>query len=432
MQFQRFRGDTDYLPQKLPRVRNISSATKVNDEPPGWESFVRLWERAELVRDLFWNQQITDERMLLTYLLARLRGLYNADFCYGYLIANGHKLAEAGLPEAAVSDLPEDFTRLCLNLIANSRAPVASNRVRGRLGYRSAVVVPLAATAGSSFGFLLLGHSTRKRYSSAELFLLQALAAELSWAVRALSAAKCRQQGVEAASHHVKNSLQVILGNTALVRLKFSGVPTGDLEKHLQPIESNAQQILDRLNMLSAESLNDRFETIGNAESDITGAVDHAIAACRRAAVERGVDIEVVYVPEDISEPTLPWPLTRRVLDELVRNAVLATRSEIIRLLVQRDADRLELIVRGMESNRVAEKLNSLIKSTLRVEGARDEGGETLASVWKYLKDAGGDVDLRSRPGETAEVIVCLPLERRAQAGRPKKLENQLSMEEWT
>ncbi|HEY7221037.1 MAG TPA: GAF domain-containing protein [Candidatus Binatia bacterium] len=404
MQFQRFRGEMRHAHKLTGVIRNISSAY-INDEPPVWESFVRLWERANLVRELFWNQEITDERVLLTYLLARLRGLYNADFCYGYLTANGHKLAEAGLPEAAVSHLPEDFTRLCLNLIVNSRAPVASNKVRGGLGFRSAVVVPLAAAVGSSFGFLLLGHSTRKSYSSAELFLLQALAAELSWAVRALSATKCRQQGLAVASHHVKNSLQVILGNTALVRLKLSGAPAGDLEKHLQPIESSAQEILDRLNMLSAESPNDKFETIGNASSDITGAVDQAIAACRRVAAERGVDIEVVYVPEDISEATLPWPLTRGVLDVLVRNAVLATRSEIIRLLVQRDADRLELIVKGMESNRVAEKLNSLIKSTLRVEGARDEGGQT--SVRKYLKDAGGDVYLRSRPAETAEFIVC-------------------------
>jgi hypothetical protein len=106
-------------------------------------------------------------------------------------------------------------------------------------------------------------------------------------------------------------------------------------------------------------------------------------------------------------------------------HAVHVTRSEIVRLGMRCDAERLELIIKGMESNRVAEKLNLLMESTSRVEGARDEGGETVASVQEYLKNIGGDVYLASRPGETAELIVCLPLERRTQAGRPK-LENQL------
>ena len=74
----------------------------------GWESFVGLWERANSVRNFFWNQPICDEKILLTHFLARLRRFFGVDFCFGFITLNDRKLAEVGMPEstAAVRNLP--------------------------------------------------------------------------------------------------------------------------------------------------------------------------------------------------------------------------------------------------------------------------------------------------------------------------------------
>jgi hypothetical protein len=88
----------------------------------------------------------------------------------------------------------------------------------------------------------------------------------------------------------------------------------------------------------------------------------------------------------------------------------------------------LQLIIQGTESDRVAKRLKALFESRL-LEDALDEKSEAFIQLREYLDKTGGDVYLRSRPGESAELVVCLPLKRSAQMGRPSS-ENHLSAEE--
>jgi sensor histidine kinase regulating citrate/malate metabolism len=61
-----------------------------------------------------------------------------------------------------------------------------------------------------------------------------------------------------------------------------------------------------------------------------------------------------------------------------------------------------------------------MFEAATRLEDARDESGEALMRVREYLDNAGGDVYLRSHPGEAAEFVVRLPIESRTQPGRPR------------
>src|SRR5688572_29622275 len=153
-------------------------------QPTGdWELFLKMWERANLVRAFFWTQRTNDEKLLLTHFLARLRRYFGVDFCFGVLNVSEETLVEVGVPEAGLGQLPQDFSRRCLESLANSRAPVTWKDAGIGLGFRSTVVVPLRAPTGPSFGFLMLGHARARNYTAIELFLLQALAGELSWVV---------------------------------------------------------------------------------------------------------------------------------------------------------------------------------------------------------------------------------------------------------
>ena len=387
-----------------------------------WESFLGLWERANLVRAFFWSHRVGDEKLLLTHFLARLRRFFGVDFCFGMLSVSEQLVVEVGLPEAGLSQLPNNFARRCLESVANSRAPVTWNDAGGGVGFRSTVVAPLRAPTDRAFGFLMLGHSRARSYSAVELFLLQALAGELSWVARDLAARKHHQQNLAMMAHEIKDSLQMIIGNAELIRQKVNGPDKSETDNSFHGIESAVRRISARMNFLQEGSdSDDKPRPAEEPVDDIARAVAQSVASCQRAAKERGIDVEVVYTPDSPSNAVVVPAPVKRLLSALVDNAALATRNERVRLTVRREEGDLQLSVKGMGSSRVADKLKAMFEAAARWEGARDENSEALMRVRKYLDNAGGDVYLQSRPGEAAEFVVRLPIESGAQAGRPNK-----------
>jgi len=434
VQFHPSRDQKDHADQLFSDLKRATRASgEVREPAVGWESFVGLWERANFVRNFFLNQPICDEKILLTHFLARLRRFFAVDFCFGVLIVNGRKLAEVGMPESIVDQLPKNFSRRCMSLVANSHAPITWNEVSGGLSFRSTVVAPLTPPVGPSFGFLMLGHAIRKSYSAAEMFVLQALAVELSWVARDLAFRKDQQRQLAASARHVNDGLQEILSDTEQIGRKLgeANETNDDGQKVVQRIESTARQMQHGLSIFAAASASDldEVEKVGEPVGDIATLVKQAIASCRHAAAERDIDIEVVYAHRFLNAATVDRTALGAILHVLVNETARATRSEIVRLTVRCAADDLQLIIQGMESDRVAERLKALFESRLREEDALDEKSEAFIQLREYLDKTGGDVYLRSRPGESAELVVCLPLKRSAQMGRPSS-ENHLSAEE--
>lgn len=383
-------------------------------EPAGsWDVFVGLWERANLVRAYCWTQQCADEKALLNQFLVRLRRLYSVDFCFGALTGNGAKLVEFGVPEAGMANLPANLARRCFDLVANSRAPIAWNEVSSEFGFRSAVVVPVTPPAGPALGFLLLGHSIRRSYSASELFLLQALACDLSWAVRALNRKKHLRERLGNMSHDIKNSLQLIVGNSALIRQNISSAQGAEQEKFVGNIESSVQNILTCMNPLPEPLPDAVTDTDAGATSvvDVAGAVEEAVTACRRLSQERGVPVTLDCGAKTPTEVRTDPALFKLALHVLINNAVAATRNETVEFALLSDGAHLRFEIKGMTTNKVAEKLTALFDSAGRPGGAPDESHQALISVRQYLDQIGGDVYMRSRPGRASEFIVCVPLE---------------------
>lgn len=435
MQFRTSGNQRDFssFPSADPR-RGIAAASEQREATFGWESFVLLWDRANFVRNFFWNQPIADERILLTHFLTRLRRFYSVDFCFGFLAVNGRTLAEVGVPEASAGQLPENFSRRCMNLVANSRSPITWNEVSSELNFRSTVVAPVAPLAGPSFGYLMLGHAIRKNYSVAELFVLQSLAVELSWVVRDLVLRKDQQRQLAASARQIHKEAERILSASESISrgTRPAGAESaGEEESWLERIQSGAREIQDRVSVFASGSsagLGDR-ENAGEPSAEIAALVKQAIASCRHAAAERDIDIEVIYAPRFLGATKVNGTALEAILHVLVNEAARATRSEIVRLTVRRVASGLELWIQGMESDRVAEKLIALFESKAQEEDAPDEKSQAFMQLRKYLDKAGGDVYFRSRPGQPAELIVCLPLESSEQAGRPRA-ESHVNAEE--
>lgn len=405
--------ECDYVKSMIPSL--------TGPKPPSgdWELFLGMWERANLVRTFFWTQRINDEKILLTHFLPRLRRFFGVDVCFGALRVSEETIVEVGVPEAGLRQLPPEFARRCLESMAKSQAPVSWNEAGIGLGFRSTVLVPLRAPMGPSFGFLMLGHARARTYSAIELFLLQTLAGELSWVVRDLAARNIGQQKLAAASHDIKNALQVIVGNTELLRQTIKDHFSSERDRYLEGIELAVQQITERVRILPDFSSTGRgaARPAGDTFAEIASMVTQSIASCG-AAKERGIDVEVVYAPEVPGHETVIPEKVKLLLGALVDNAAMATRNETVRVSVRRDNDDLEVVLKGVSSNRVADGLKSVFEVASRSEDARDESGAAIARMREYLDNAGGDVYLKSRPGDSAEFVVRLPIDNRAHAGR--------------
>jgi signal transduction histidine kinase len=233
--------------------RAMSTANGFKPSSEDWQSLGGLWDRAALIRAFLWHQQYADAKALLIQLLVRLRRFYSIDFCSGGLI-DGEKLTAAAVPEAGLEQLPGNFAGRCLNLVAHARAPITWNEVKAEFGFRSMVVAPIAPPpSGTPVGFLMLGHTSRRVYSAAELFVLQSLANELAWAARELHSQKGHRVQVADLSHDIKNTLQLIVGYTGLIRQNLNGVLGSEQEQFFANIESDVERILRQLSPLAGD-----------------------------------------------------------------------------------------------------------------------------------------------------------------------------------
>ncbi len=249
--------------------RTLPSASGPDESNVGWATFPGLWERANLVRAFLWHQQCADGQSLLNQFLARLRRFYSVDFCFGALLSDGGELIDAAVPVAGFDRLPANFALRCIDLVAHSRAPITWNEVSAEFGFQNLVLAPIVPPLGAPLGFLMLGHLQRRNYSAADLFALQALAGELSWAARELQGKAKHHNDLADLSHRVKNTLQVIIGSTVLIRQNLDRAPSGAQEKFFGNIEISIDELLEKLN---------RFPAVFGADENVFGLDNAAVA----------------------------------------------------------------------------------------------------------------------------------------------------------
>ncbi len=234
----------------------MSTANGFKPSLEDWSSLGGLWDRAALIRAFLWHQQYDDAKALLIQFLVRLRRFYGSDFCSGGLV-DGESLTAAAVPEAGLEQLPGNFAGRCLDLVAHARAPITWNEVNAEFGFRSMVVAPVAPPSGTPVGFLMLGHTSRRVYTAAELFVLQNLASEFAWVAREFHSQKQHRARVADLSHDVKNTLQLIVGYAGLIRQNLNGVLGGEQEQLFANIESGVERILRQLNQPAAALVTD-------------------------------------------------------------------------------------------------------------------------------------------------------------------------------
>jgi hypothetical protein len=146
-----------------------------------------LWEKAQPVRALLLDYAAAEAKDLLEKLLSELWLVFGADLSFAQIDREGRERLAAFSPEPLTASLPpEFFHRLSGLLSQSSTLTTFVDRERGwGLG---ALVCAFLPGGDGSRGIIGLGNLNERSYAEAELFLLQALAREIGWALRNLYA----------------------------------------------------------------------------------------------------------------------------------------------------------------------------------------------------------------------------------------------------
>ena len=380
-----------------------------NTEPVynNWESFLELWERANLIRSFVWSQESADETALFTHFLVRMRRFFKIDFCFIALHQEDGKIMQAGVPEALLDQLPVDFVRRSMDVVANSRVPVAWKRLHAKTGFQTVVVSPLSPSVGQPLGFLMLGHSRARHFTKAELFLLQSLAGEVSWAVRELRSKHRHHKLLSAASLELKSSLNKVLGECTLLREAEGLVLTSDHGQKLTGIEKTIQETVRTISgfldsMIAEEG---RFAA-AREKIDLVAVIEDTLLSCRDKAKEAGLELAVQYggdLPREFWTDPVRF---RHVLRNLADHAIEISRQGAVLISVWKNSEFVEFNVKVSEPQAVA-GAEPRVESVARVR-AGDFVYDRLEMIRENLKLLNGHLHFVKRPGEGFEISMCL------------------------
>jgi signal transduction histidine kinase len=216
-------------------------------------------------------------------------------------------------------------------------------------------------------------------------------------------------------SHELKNPLQLIVGDSALLHDDLAQACSGQQLEQFQNIEMNARHLLDLINGLvdvavaHAGNLSVLEEPV-----DLIATLQEIFAFYRKAAEERGLKFEA-GLAADLPTTIVTDPVKfRQIVRHLIDSAMISTEEGEVEVVAKRGKGMLEIVAKergvgiSVKSDRTlcesASRGSDLLRSEIR-------GGNGLRVVKEFSDLLKGHVHVQSRPGEGSEFTVCLPCE---------------------
>jgi signal transduction histidine kinase len=225
----------------------------------------------------------------------------------------------------------------------------------------------------------------------------------------AVDADKAKTTFLHGMSHELRTPLTAILGYTDLL---LDEAPEGSSTKlDLERIRTSGRHLLalinDVLDLARVES-----GRISLAIEDVdTGVLAREVADELRPLVERSNRLELEVQPGETVVQADRARL-RQVLVNLVGNAAKFTDRGVVRLVVEpRGADGVIIAVKDTGIGFAPELVERLFRPFERAPGVhgREGTGLGLAIVRRLVVALGGELDVRSAPGEGSTFAVHLP-----------------------
>jgi signal transduction histidine kinase/pSer/pThr/pTyr-binding forkhead associated (FHA) protein len=217
-------------------------------------------------------------------------------------------------------------------------------------------------------------------------------------------------QTIAALSHHIKNILQGLRSGSEILKMGLNDMDSALLQQGWKNIEKNQAKIYD----LVVDMLSYSKEREPNIEStDLNAVAGDVIELLAPRANELGIEL-VAVLKENLPKCPADAEGIHRALLNIVGNALDAVDGvEAPRVLVSTTREEvgewLRFEVRDNGGGIPPEKTDDIFRPFVSSKGARGTG-LGLAVSRKILREHGGDILLRSQPGQGSLFILRLPL----------------------
>jgi PAS domain S-box-containing protein len=288
------------------------------------------------------------------------------------------------------------------------------------LAYTSGMFIPLVARGRKLGALSLLSSESGKEYASADLQVAEELARRAAIAIEnarlydaAVEASRAKSDFLAVMSHELRTPLTTVMGYTDLL---LAGVPRpleGKAFSYVERIRTAAWHLLGIIEqILIYARLEAGREQLHPERANISDVLRDAAALIEPVAAEKGLGFHALPGPAAVVE-TDPTKL-RQILLNLLSNAVKFTDKGQVTLEGITDDSTVTFIVRDTGIGIAAEHIDKVFDPFWQVDqsSTRQVGGTGLGlSVARRLtRLLGGELAVKSTPGEGAQFTVRLPL----------------------
>jgi signal transduction histidine kinase len=297
-------------------------------------------------------------------------------------------------------------------------------------GIRSYLGLPLVARGGQPVG-VLIGQSRAPRvFATEDIRLAEQFATGAAIAIenaRLFEEVQKKTRELEEAyeaksdflnmmAHELKTPLNVILGNTQLIKDGYYGAVGAGVGKGLETTQRNAQSLLKLINeILDLARLEARRVPVRIEEFSLRKLLDELQSSFTPLVREKGLDLKFDADETDLALNTDRDKL-HTILQNLIGNAVKYTDQGRVELAVSRDhnAHALKIVVRDTGIGIRSEELGRIFEPFQMVDGLDREkypgSGLGLSLVQRLVQLLNGEIKVQSEPGQGSTFTVMLPL----------------------
>ena len=236
--------------------------------------------------------------------------------------------------------------------------------------------------------------------------------AELAEARDAAEAAAAAQSSFLAnMSHEIRTPLTAIIGFAQMLRMEAGP----ELQDLAEPIQTGGERLLNTLNSVLDLARMDSGETnLTLAPTDIVTAVASLLGPFQKEAEDKGLAFHT-HLPSELMLVLADPEALKRVMENLLSNAVTYTVSGYVQVAIRRTATHAEIGVIdtgiGMDASFVETQLFQPFQQASEGWDRTYEGtGLGLTVSHRLVQAMNGEIRVVSEKGEGSQFIIALPL----------------------
>jgi signal transduction histidine kinase len=330
--------------------------------------------------------------------------------------------APTGVPNVIRTGKPELYSEIPDEMLVAGAKDEEHLRIIRELGFRSAIVVPLATPQGAFGAITVVSTESGRRYTSEDLNFLSELARRASLAVEnsrlhkaehearraAESANEAKTQFLAVMSHELRTPLNAIGGYAELLLMGIRGSLSDEQKADLERIQRSQRNLLSLIN----DILNYAKLEAGHVDFVMAPVVLHSLLFDLESLITPQLrSRDLTYDYSGCDGALTAWgdaEKIRQILLNLISNAIKFTeRGGTIAITCVDDDDMVSVVVRdtgiGIPSDRLSSVFEPFVQLERRLTSNHEGTGLGLAISRDLARGMGGELIARSELGKGSE-----------------------------